>query len=207
MFSQRKEHWICILVILAPYGISGMLMSHVSREIDMNNLKENWERNYPIRHIDGLPDFVEVTAGKGLTRKERDCFEIWVVLGNIRMFYPTCYVYKIIAIDESTANNEPISSNKNSDPSSTKKSKVPPSTTATTTTTTTATTTTTNNTPFDLLTNQNKNDNILIKNLSNQLLISAQRTNCIDTEKKFVEKGDQNIGRSLFVLDRKINVY
>jgi hypothetical protein len=30
----------------------------------MNGLRENWERNYPIRHIDGLPDFVEVTAGK-----------------------------------------------------------------------------------------------------------------------------------------------
>lgn len=199
MFSQRKEDCICILVILAPYGINGMLMGHVSREIDMNNLKENWERNYPIRHIDGLPDFVEVTAGKRLTRRERDYFEISVVLGNIRMFYPTCYVYKIIAIDESTANNEPISSNKKSDPSSTKKSKIPPSTTATTATT--------NNTPLDLLTNQNKNDNILIKNLSNQLLISAQRTNCIDTEKKFVEKEDQNIGRILFVLDLKINVY
>ncbi len=49
---------------MAPYGISGMLIGHVSREIDMNGLRENWERNYPVRHIDGLPDFVEVTAGK-----------------------------------------------------------------------------------------------------------------------------------------------
>lgn len=116
------------------------------------------------------------------------------------MFYPTCYVYKIITIDQSTANNEPISSNKKSDLSSTKKSKIPPSTTATTTTTT-------NNTPLDLLTNQNKNDNILIKNLSNQLLISAQRTNCIDTEKKFVEEREKNMKMIRFVLDRKINVY
>ncbi len=57
-----------ILVILAPYGINGMLIGHVSRDIDMNALRENWERNYPVRHIDGLPDFVEVTAGKLLFR-------------------------------------------------------------------------------------------------------------------------------------------
>ena len=50
-------------MILAPYGINGMLVGHVSRDIDMNVLRENWERNYPVRHIDGLPDFVEVTAG------------------------------------------------------------------------------------------------------------------------------------------------
>jgi hypothetical protein len=49
---------------LAPYGINGMLIGPVSRDIDMNILRENWERNYPIRHIDGLPDFIEVTAGK-----------------------------------------------------------------------------------------------------------------------------------------------
>lgn len=106
-------------------------------------------------------------------------------LGNIRMFYPTCYVYKIVAMDETTAtNNEPISSNKKSDLSSTKKSKTPPSTTATAAAT--AAPPTTNNTPLDVLTNSNKNDNILVKNLSNQLLISAQRTNCIDIEKKYV---------------------
>ncbi len=52
-----------ILVILAPYGINGMLIGHVSREIDINALRENWEKNYPIRQLDGLPDFVEVTTG------------------------------------------------------------------------------------------------------------------------------------------------
>lgn len=41
-----------------------MLNGPVSRDIDLNLLRENWERNYPIRHVDGLPDFVEVTAGK-----------------------------------------------------------------------------------------------------------------------------------------------
>ena len=51
------------LVILAPYGINAMLIGPVSRDIDINMLRENWERNYPIRHIDGLPDFVEITAG------------------------------------------------------------------------------------------------------------------------------------------------
>ena len=52
------------LVILAPYGINGMLIGHVSRESDLNALRENWERNYPLRHLDGLPDFVEVTASE-----------------------------------------------------------------------------------------------------------------------------------------------
>lgn len=97
------------------------------------------------------------------------------------MFYPTCYVYKIVVIDETTASNETISSNKKPDLSSTKKSKLPTSTSLQP-----ASTTTTINTPLDLITNSNKNDNILIKNLSNQLLISAQRTNCIDIEKKSV---------------------
>jgi hypothetical protein len=40
-----------------------MLIGHVSRDIDVNVLRENWEKNYPVRHVDGLPDFVEVTAG------------------------------------------------------------------------------------------------------------------------------------------------
>jgi hypothetical protein len=48
---------------LAPYGINGMLIGHISRDIDMNTLRDNWEKNYPIRHLDGLPDFVEVTIG------------------------------------------------------------------------------------------------------------------------------------------------
>ncbi len=51
------------LVILAPYGINGMLIGYVSREIDVNTLRENWEKNYPLRRLDGLPDFVEVTTG------------------------------------------------------------------------------------------------------------------------------------------------
>jgi len=29
----------------------------------MNTLRDNWEKNYPIRHLDGFPDFVEVTIG------------------------------------------------------------------------------------------------------------------------------------------------
>ncbi|CAF4151896.1 unnamed protein product, partial [Rotaria sp. Silwood1] len=41
----------------------------------------------------------------------------------------------------------------------------------------------TNNIRLDLLSNNNKNENILIKNLANQLLITAQRNNCIDIEK------------------------
>jgi len=48
---------------LAPYGINGMLIGHISRDIDMNTLRDNWEKNYPIRHLDGFPDFVEVTIG------------------------------------------------------------------------------------------------------------------------------------------------
>ncbi len=48
---------------MAPYGINGMLIGHVSRDIDMNAFRENWEKNYPVRHLDGLPDFVEVTTG------------------------------------------------------------------------------------------------------------------------------------------------
>jgi hypothetical protein len=64
---------------LAPYGINGMLIGHVSREIDMNILRENWERNYPVRHIDGLPDFVEVTAGM--------CKDLKRILFDIRLFF------------------------------------------------------------------------------------------------------------------------
>lgn len=92
------------------------------------------------------------------------------------MFYPTCYVYKIGSNEEINTSNETIPSTKKSDLSSTKKSKLPQSTTATSTI----------NTPLDLIANNNnKNENILIKNLSNQLLISAQRNNCIDIEKKY----------------------
>ncbi len=63
-FSKKIFFLEIFLVILAPYGINGMLIGHVSRDIDMNILRENWERNYPVRHIDGLPDFIEVTAGR-----------------------------------------------------------------------------------------------------------------------------------------------
>lgn len=55
---------ISTLVILAPYGINGMLIGPVNREIDLTAIRDNWEKNYPIRHFDGLPDFVEVIIGK-----------------------------------------------------------------------------------------------------------------------------------------------
>jgi hypothetical protein len=93
------------------------------------------------------------------------------------MVYPTCYVYKIASTDDSTPSNETTPPNKKSDISSTKKSKIPTSTNLQSTTTI--------NTPLDLISNNNKNENILIKNLANQLLISAQRNNCIDVEKKY----------------------
>ncbi|CAF0983342.1 unnamed protein product [Rotaria sordida] len=146
-------------VILAPYGINGMLIGHVSREIDMNICRESWEKSYPIRHLDGLPDFVEVTTG------------------NARMFYPTCYVYKIGSNDESTTNNENTSTNKKSNTSITKK----PKSTATTTTTTT---TTSINTSLDITSNKNKIDNSFIKKFANNLLVATQRNSCIDLEKK-----------------------
>ncbi len=104
-------------------------------------------------------------------------FSSLTIKGNIRMFYPTCYVYKIAPIDESNSSNETTTTaNKKSDIPSTKKSKIPTSTNLQSSTTI--------NTPLDLITNNNKNENILIKNLSDQLLISAQRNNCIDIEKK-----------------------
>ncbi|CAF3409358.1 unnamed protein product, partial [Rotaria socialis] len=157
-------------VILAPYGISGMLNGPVSRDIDLNLLRENWERNYSVRHIDGLPDFVEVTVG------------------NIRMFYPTCYVYKIASNNDAiTSSNETTPPTKKADLSSMKKSKIPTSLTPTTLPPPPPpppSTTTAMNSPLDLLSNNNKNESMLIKNLANQLLISAQRNNCIDIEKK-----------------------
>jgi hypothetical protein len=89
--------------------------------------------------------------------------------GNARMFYPTCYVYKIGTNDESITTNENISTNKKSDISTTKKSK---------------STTTIINPPLDLTSNTNKIESSLIKNFANNLLISAQRNNCIDLTKK-----------------------
>jgi hypothetical protein len=94
------------------------------------------------------------------------------------MFYPTCYVYKIASTEDSTSSNETTPATKKSDITSTKKSKIPISTNL-------PSTTTTINTPLDLISNHNKNENSLIKNLANQLLISAQRNNCIDIEKKY----------------------
>jgi hypothetical protein len=85
------------------------------------------------------------------------------------MFYPTCYVYKIGLNDE---NNDPT--NKKSD---VKKSKISP-------TSNVQSASLTVNPALDLMSNNTKNENILIKNLSNQLLISAQRNNCIDLDKK-----------------------
>lgn len=60
IFLEREE---TALVILAPYGINGMLLAPVNREMDTNYLRDNWEKNYPIRHLDNLPDFVEVSIG------------------------------------------------------------------------------------------------------------------------------------------------
>ena len=82
--------------------------------------------------------------------------------GNARMFYPTCYVYKIGTNDESIIPNESTSTNKKSDM---KKSKP---------------TITIIDTPLDT----NKIENSLIKNFANNLLISAQRNNCVDLDKK-----------------------
>ena len=92
------------------------------------------------------------------------------------MFYPACYVYKIASMDDSTTNNDTTSSNKKCDVTSTKKPKNPPASSIPSPTNIT--------TLSDLLSNGNKNENQLIKNLSNQLLISAQRNNCIDPDKR-----------------------
>ncbi|CAF4601941.1 unnamed protein product, partial [Rotaria magnacalcarata] len=63
-----------------------------------------------------------------------------------------------------------------------KKSKIPTSSTPTTLPPPPPSTAAMNS-PLDLLSNNNKNESMLIKNLANQLLISAQRNNCIDIEK------------------------
>ena len=99
--------------------------------------------------------------------------------GNIRMFYPTCYVYKIGPIDEATPNSEPNAAvNKKTDITTTKKSKLSPACVVQPTSTV--------STCLDLLSNASKTESTLLKNLANQLLISAQRNNCIDPEKKYV---------------------
>jgi hypothetical protein len=77
------------------------------------------------------------------------------------MFYPTCYVYKIGTNDEINLTN------KKSDISTMKKTK-----------------STTTIIPLDLTSNTNKIESSLIKDFANNLLITAQRNNCIDIDKK-----------------------
>lgn len=95
------------------------------------------------------------------------------------MFYPTCYVYKIALNNDTTPSNETTPPNKKSEVSSTKKPKTPTATAAAPPPAPTSI-----NTRLDTLSNNNKTESTLIKNLANQLLISAQRTNCVDIEKK-----------------------
>jgi hypothetical protein len=78
------------------------------------------------------------------------------------MYYPTCYVYKIGLNDETPSPNQTPSTAKDS-----KKSKSPTRT-------------------IDQISNTNKIENSLIKNFTNNLLISAQRNNCIDLDKKYI---------------------
>lgn len=87
------------------------------------------------------------------------------------MFYPTSYVYKIGTNDESINTSETTSTNKKSDLSTTKKSKSP---------------TTNLNTSLDSISNTNKIESALIKDFANNLLISVQRNNCLDLEKRSV---------------------
>ena len=101
-------------------------------------------------------------------------------LGTIRMFYPTCYVYKIAPNEEPSPSNETATANKKADVSSVKKSKIP-TLSSTSSSTPTATTT-----PLNVTSKDTKNDSGLIKSLANQLLISAQRNNCVDLDKKYV---------------------
>ncbi|CAF0742850.1 unnamed protein product [Didymodactylos carnosus] len=142
-------------VILAPYGINATFIGQLSRDIDMNNLKDNWERNYPIRKIDGMPDFVEVLAGA------------------VRMSYPTCYIYKVTT-------NEPLTTT-NNESSTNSTSKISPSSQTSSLKSISKPTVTTNNTLSPII---QKLDIRETKKLANNLLISAQRNNCIDMEKK-----------------------
>ena len=107
--------------------------------------------------------------------------------GNIRMFYPTCYVYKIGPIDEATPNAEPATVNKKTDITTTKKSKLSPASVVQPASTV--------STCLDLLSNASKTESSLIKNLANQLLISAQRNNCVDLEKKYVRVAQETTYR------------
>ena len=86
------------------------------------------------------------------------------------MFYPTCYVYKIGVTDSmSTTASDNVSTSKKRDLSmNNKRSKVRA---------------TIINTPSSSIPVSNKIETSLIKKFANNLLISAQRTNCIDLEK------------------------
>lgn len=69
MIICRRFYSFAVLVILAPYSINGTLIGPINREIDMQALMDNWEKNYPVRHLEGLPEFVEVTTGKTTNRE------------------------------------------------------------------------------------------------------------------------------------------
>ncbi|CAF4513608.1 unnamed protein product, partial [Didymodactylos carnosus] len=140
-------------VILAPYGIDATLIGPLPRDMDISILRENWERNYPIRKIDGMPDFVEVLAG------------------TLRMSYPTCYIYKVGSDETSTVTNNESPSNSTSKTSSTSQ----------TASLKTKTAVATNNT---IPTITQKIDVRARKQLASDLLLSTQRNNCIDVEKK-----------------------
>jgi hypothetical protein len=90
------------------------------------------------------------------------------------MFYPTCYVYKIGINDESATTNESNSTSKTIYIN--KKIKICFLTTKKKTTVST-----TISRPID---DTIKIESSLIKKFANNLLISAQRNNCIDLEKK-----------------------
>jgi hypothetical protein len=77
------------------------------------------------------------------------------------MLYPTCYVYKIGTNDDLSSSNENSSTNKKS-----RKCKSPTRI-------------------IDQTSNTDKTETSLIKNFANNLLISAQRNNCIDVDKKY----------------------
>jgi len=156
---------------LAPYGISGTLIVPINRDLDTSQFRENWKKNYPIRQLDNLPEFVEVSTGRSSIFFSFFFKSISInVLGNVRMYYPTCYVYKI------DINDEIINSTKKTDLSlNRKKAKASSSTTR-------------DNHEFvnlDARMHQNKFESSLIKTFANNLLINAQRNNTIDLDKKF----------------------
>lgn len=90
------------------------------------------------------------------------------------MFYPTCYVYKIGTTDPPINGNETNSTNKKSELTTTKKSKSTP---------------VNRNPSLHSTSNTDKIESALIKDFANNLLISVQRNNCIDSEKRSVMTG------------------